>query len=151
MQPTGKKVVNILKRAYYLQPLHYAILQRNNMKQIILILFFTTFVFAGFSQNQPTAFRTPAKFSVENQNQLELKVYPNPTKIQKVNLEMSTDEITEIHLVSIVGKEVLTKKFDFAVTKYEMPLENVPEGIYLIQVKTTENKTLVKKLMVSGS
>ena len=64
---------------------------------------------------------------------------------------MSTDEITEIHFVSIVGKEVLTKKFDFGVSKYEMQLENVPEGIYLIQVITTENKTLVKKLMVSGN
>lgn len=83
-------------------------------------------------------------------SQNELRVYPNPAETGKVNLEMNTGEISEVRLINITGKEVIYRKLDFGTDKYVLPLDNVPSGIYFIRVKSTQNKSIVKKLVVSS-
>jgi hypothetical protein len=80
----------------------------------------------------------------------ELKIYPNPAKTGKVTLEMNSGEISEVRLINIAGKEVITRKMEFGTSKYELALENIPSGIYFVSVKSPENKTVVKKLIVSS-
>jgi len=89
--------------------------------------------------------------TVNQENNFDLKIFPNPTKIQKVTLTLNSDEISEIHLINIVGKEILTKKFQTGVNKYKLRLKEIPNGVYLIQVKTSGNKAIVKKLLVSSN
>lgn len=125
---------------------------RNNMKQLILIAFLLIFQISVFAQEEATAYnRAGNSASQEQLEKLNLKVFPNPVKDKKITLKMSEDQMSEIRLVNIVGKEVLKKNFEFGVTSYEMQLNDVPKGIYLVQVKTTANKAIVKKLLVSGN
>lgn len=120
------------------------------MKQFILILFISIFQLTAFAQKQTTTISYTEKPAFEEQlNNPDLSLFPNPAKNQKVNLEMKNDLMAEVRLVNIVGKEVLKKSFELGVNSYQMQLENVPKGIYLIQVKTTENKAVVKKLLIS--
>lgn len=119
------------------------------MKRFLLITIFSSFLFAAFAgapgyfdgwQNDPVRI---------DSTQNELKVYPNPAETGKVTLEMNTGEISEVRLINITGKEVIYRKMDFGTSKYELPLENIPSGIYFIRVKSFENKSIVKKLVVS--
>jgi len=123
------------------------------MKQFILILSILTFQIATFAQQDVVAVS-----NVSNNTEIEslkakqdLKVYPNPTKIQKVTLEMPDDQMMEIRLVNIVGKEVLKKNFEFGTNKYQLKFQDIPKGIYLLQVKTMNNRAVVKKLLVSDN
>ncbi len=115
------------------------------MKQYILVLLFIAFTLPALAQD---SWSTPTK-SAKDKLEAELKIYPNPCKNSKVTIEFSAKEISEIRLINITGKQVLLKKYHFATHKTQLKLEDVPNGIYLIQIKTTDNKTTVKKLMVS--
>ena len=120
------------------------------MKPFILTALIIILQLAVFAQNETTAYRNDATPDVSGQSTADLRVFPNPVKNQKVTLEMDSDAITEIRLVNIVGKEVMKKNFEFGVNRYQMQLEDVPKGIYLVQVKTMENKAVVKKLLITG-
>ncbi|MBT3382418.1 MAG: T9SS type A sorting domain-containing protein [Prolixibacteraceae bacterium] len=121
------------------------------MKKFILIISFFTFYISGFSNNSTgNSNAWDSDFKTE-QIQPEVKLYPNPVKNQKVTIETINQELIEIRLTNIAGKEILLKTFDFGVNKHLIRLENIPNGIYLIQVKTSENKTVVKKLIVSAN
>lgn len=113
------------------------------MKFILVILLFA-FSFTAFSQNGWDNTITD-KEKIES----ELKLYPNPCKNSKVTVDFQSKEITEIRLSNITGKQVLLKKYNFPTHKTQLLLNDIPNGMYLIQVKTSDNKTLVKKLMVS--
>lgn len=123
------------------------------MKHYLLILFIILFIqTSGFSQNDN--YRAQNENHLVTNNQIatpDLKIYPNPVRNQKVTLEMNSDEITEVLLVNLVGKEILKKDMPPGTNKYLMQLENVPKGIYLIQVKTLDKKTVVKKLLIQGN
>lgn len=109
------------------------------MKYIILILF----IFIGSqSFSQDTGFN---QIGIED----EVKVYPNPCKNDKVTIEFSEKEISEIRLSNITGKQVLLNKYDFPLPKIQLRLNEIPNGIYLLQITTTDNKHTVKKLMIS--
>lgn len=120
------------------------------MKKILLLTILSSFIFTAFAgvpgyfdgwQNDPVRI---------DSTQNELKVYPNPAETGKVTLEMNTGEISEVRLINIAGKEVVYRKMDFGTSKYELPLENIPSGIYFVRVKSFENKSIVKKLVVSS-
>lgn len=120
------------------------------MKKIILLLIISTFYFSGFSQNSSTSSESWDNPGItENIATFEPKIYPNPCKLEKVTIELPEQEISEIKLTNIAGKEVLLKKFDFTENKKQIQLTEIPNGIYLIRIKTTDNKFMVKKLIVA--
>ncbi len=120
------------------------------MKQLILFIILSFFTFSGFA-NGPVNFLFDQKPSVSYEtSQFELKIYPNPTETGRITLEMNTGEISEIRLVNIAGKEILTRKVEFGTPRYQLSLEDIPNGIYFVRVKTTEHKVVVKKLVVSS-
>ena len=121
------------------------------MKQLILTALIISFQLSVFAQKETTAFHSDTTSEVMEQTSVDLRIFPNPVINQKVSLEMNSDAIAEIRLVNIVGKEVMKKNFKLGVNQYQMKLEDVPKGIYLIQVKTTDNKAIVKKLLISGN
>lgn len=118
------------------------------MIKILHIIIFSTFLFTAF-----VAGSTENNWQQNDVKQIEsndLKVYPNPTQNGRVTLELNNGMISEVRLINIAGKEAAVRKMDFETVKYTMELENIPSGIYFISVKTTENKVVVKKLVVSG-
>lgn len=111
---------------------------------IFLFLFFASFASPGNMyglQNNPRQVETKEK---------ELLIYPNPTETGRVTLEMNSGEIAEIRLINITGKEVILHRLDYGISKYVLLLDNIPNGIYFVRVQSTDNKTLVQKLVVSS-
>lgn len=120
------------------------------MNRILLFIAVTFISFAAHSQNNAN---TPSRWNnsafEEKLDIKELKVYPNPCKINKVTLDFNGLLISEIQLTSITGKQVLNKKLQFTETKITLQLNNIQNGMYLLKVKTTDNKVAVKKFIVS--
>lgn len=120
------------------------------MKKFLLITILSSFIFTAFAA-VPGYFDGLQDGVVRvDSSQNELKVYPNPAETGKVTLEMNTGEISEVRLINIAGKEVVFQKMDFGTAKYILPLDNIPSGIYFVRVKSVENKSIVKKLVVSS-
>ena len=114
------------------------------MKQFILALFIFVFPFQLLA-NESWNDNLLQKEELET----ELKVYPNPVKNNQVTIALQTKEMKEVRLVNIPGKEVLHEILDFPEQKKTVKLNNIPNGIYIIQIKTTEDKVISKKLMIS--
>ncbi len=122
------------------------------MKKTILIILLTfTFSLSGFSQterNNPFVSDTQVVETISNPS--EVKLYPNPVKNQRITIEFNKLEITEIKINNIAGKEVFNQKFDYPENKKMVRLNDVPNGVYLIRIKTSNDQLLVKKMVVAN-
>ena len=114
------------------------------MKNLILIFLFSAVSIAGFAQNNFNAALNP-----ENPFQDEIKVYPNPAKLDKITVEFLVKEIMEIRITNIAGKEVLVKKFDFPENKVQVQITDIPNGIYLVKVKTNDDQSVIRKIIIA--
>jgi len=118
--------------------------------RIFLLISFIVISVSVFSQNpQANSLGLNNQLFDENINASELKVYPNPCIDDKVTIEFNNQEIIEIRLTNITGKEVYLKKFQFAENKKQIQLNDIPNGIYIVKITTSDQKMVVKKLMVS--
>lgn len=120
------------------------------MKHILIIIFAVFLSLAGFSQNNiPTSSNLNDPFLETKQDTPELKIYPNPCKTEKITIDFNSHQIAEVIITNITGKQVLKKKFDFTETKKQLQLNGIQNGMYLVKVKSVDNKTVVKKLILS--
>lgn len=120
------------------------------MKRILLSTIIVFLSFAGFSQNKiNSSTRWNNSFLEKKQNTPELKIYPNPCKGEKVTIEFKSNQISEIQITNITGKIVFSKKFSFAENKEQLQLNDIQNGMYLLKVKSVDNKIVVKKFIVS--
>ena len=117
-----------------------------------LLLITGIFLFLPVLSGQPETGRMQQGPDVQKEelSPYDLRVYPNPCKTGVVTLEMEENAIAEIHLINIAGKEVLQQKTTFETGKYQLKLDQVPNGIYLLRVRTSDNKIVIKKLIVSS-
>ena len=90
---------------------------------------------------------TPA--DEKQKTEAELKIYPNPVKNNQVTISFQTKEIAELRLVNITGKEVLKQEYVFPLQKAVLSLNEVPNGLYIVQIRTSEQQLISKKLMIS--
>ena len=123
------------------------------MKQIILLI---TFLFLQitshsqvFSGNTP-GWNNNSNFEAEK-NQTGLKIFPNPCKDKKITVELNTGLLSEIRLINIAGREIFLKRIEIPVNRLQIELTNFPNGIYMVQVKTVDNKIVVKKLLITAN
>lgn len=115
------------------------------MKILLLIILFLPFMFPSTVKGQP------ASVTHKVDIQPVLTVYPNPSKDKKVTVELKNEELSEIKITNITGKEVFLQKLFIPVNKIQIELNNIPNGIYLLQAKSTNNRTIVKKLLISSN
>ena len=120
------------------------------MKTIIAFSILTFFLFSSAPGNN---FFVSSNFSddsfYEKTEKTEFKIYPNPCRNKKVSVEFFNEFIAEITLTNIAGKTVLYKKTDIPSEKVILKLENVPNGMFLLQIKSESGKVKVGKLLVS--
>lgn len=79
---------------------------------------------------------------------LDVKVYPNPVHYKRFTIEVFNQTIQEIRITNIAGNQVFYKKFTAPVTRYQVVLENIPNGIYLLKI-TSPGSSKTLKLLVS--
>lgn len=114
------------------------------MKKYILVILLAIITFPIFAQS-----RWNSALAEKEKIETELKIYPNPCKNSKVTVDFNANEITEIKLTNITGKQVFVKKYTFPTYKTQILVDDIPNGIYLIQVKTSTKNMVVKKLIIS--
>jgi len=118
--------------------------------KIFLLITLILISVSGFSENlQANSSGWNNQLIDENNLASQLKVYPNPCIDGKVTVEFDILEISEIRLTNIAGKEVFLKKFQFAENKKLIQLNDIPNGIYILKITTSDQKMVVKKLMVA--
>ncbi len=119
------------------------------MKTFLLTILISAFTLAGFSQNLQGSTPSWSSQIAEDIVLSELKIYPNPCKDSKVTIEFTSKQIAEIRLINIAGKEVLQRSFAYPENKKQIELDGIPNGIYLVRIKTDDQKLVTKKLMIS--
>jgi len=123
------------------------------MKQILLIFSLLFIQIACYSQAHlaNSSGWNKNSFLETEKNQPDLKIFPNPCKDKKVTIELNADLISEIRLINIAGKEVFIKKIEIPVNRQQLELSNIPNGIFMVQVKTADYKIVVKKLLITNN
>jgi len=123
------------------------------MRRIILSFILLLFICfsAAAQQKDGTTTNWNTSFSKTEQNQPEVKIYPNPCKDNKVTIELNNQELSEIKITNIAGKQMYLKKLAIPESKKQIQLQNFPDGLYLVQIKTIKNKLIAKKLLVSAN
>ncbi|GAA4304717.1 T9SS type A sorting domain-containing protein [Aestuariibaculum suncheonense] len=87
-------------------------------------------------------FEYDSSLSAENFNKGTFTLYPNPAK--NVVYFNTTNTISKIEVFSITGKKVLeTSKFN----NNAMNISSLKSGLYLLNIRDSENNTMVKKLI----
>lgn len=86
-----------------------------------------------------------------NQKNQSLNIFPNPSNGQfQITYELSTPNQIDLKILSLAGKEILPIFENKAQTSGEhtenLNLENLPDGVYLIQL-ATENGVFINKII----
>ena len=78
-----------------------------------------------------------------------IRIYPNPA-ISNLTVEITNDKlrITNIEIVDLTGKRLLSKKYKVKSSKYRVDIGNLPTGIYFVKVETDKG-TVIKKFIVN--
>jgi len=82
-----------------------------------------------------------------NENKLKqtLKVYPNPvTDLVTISLTGTDNFLSVIKLSSASGKTILKKQFSNNQTEVELNMFELPSGIYLLNIQTSNESTIFK-------
>ncbi len=114
-----------------------------------LITFLSILLFSLVTANANINLNGVSTAFPDEGNRNELRVFPNPAQTKQITIDFQSTEISEIRLINIAGKELIAKTVDFGTTKYTLQLDEIPNGIYFLRVKTSENRIVVKKLVVS--
>lgn len=104
---------------------------------------------SGFSQSLQGTHMAWSNQITDDNSLSELRIFPNPCINARVSIEFVSKQITGVQLINIAGKEVLQKSFAYPENKKQIELEGIPNGIYLVRIKTDDQKLVTKKLMVS--
>lgn len=84
----------------------------------------------------------------DNSNVLDVKVFPNPVNDKRVTVELKDQVIQEIRIVNIAGSVVYLKRFQVPVSRHQVMLENISNGVYMLRITAPNNLTRTTKLMV---
>jgi hypothetical protein len=75
--------------------------------------------------------------------------YPNPVSdVVTVSLKNENASIASITVYDVLGKLIFAQQLSTSITSETIDLSSVSKGLYLLEVTTTANLKVVKKLIV---
>lgn len=87
-----------------------------------------------------------------NENKIEssFKLYPNPAQTNAtLNFEKAVNfDRQEVQLINILGEQVLVESIRKGVTSHDLNVENLPKGIYFVNVVINGERVNSKKMIV---
>ena len=120
------------------------------MKQFLLVATMLLISISCFSQNNSgSSYNWNSSINNIEQKTNDIKVYPNPCKNNRATIESNFQQIKEIQITNITGKQVFYKKYIIPENKKLLQLDDFQNGMYLLKIKTTNDKFVVKKFIIS--
>ena len=91
---------------------------------------------------QPVVVRSPLEVEEELVNNFNLSYYPNPVAN---TLNLKTDEaIDEIRIYSVLGQEVMRKKYTTSQLQINLDMQQLNSGTYFVKVQIGDKTKTVK-------
>jgi predicted RecA/RadA family phage recombinase len=78
---------------------------------------------------------------------VNFNIYPNPSVSGNISINAESP-IEQITVINLMGQVVDSRKIPIQSESIQLSLNNVHRGIYFIQVRTTDNRIGVKKLVI---
>lgn len=111
------------------------------MKRTLLATIFSLFTLFAFAQSNPDGsegYDTNPQETYLQETTPTISIYPNPaTNYISINKD---EDIKTIAVFNLVGRKL--KSFDNIQKNEQYDVSNLPNGMYLIQVKDTSNKII---------
>ncbi len=76
--------------------------------------------------------------------EFDVEIYPNPAN-NFVTISNSSNEKISIQLINTLGKVI--KRVETVDNNYKLSIENLPVGLYFLQIRTSDNRMVTKKLI----
>ncbi|MCY1721432.1 T9SS type A sorting domain-containing protein [Prolixibacteraceae bacterium Z1-6] len=114
------------------------------MKKNILLIILLLLIYPAFAQTS-----WDESIYEKSKIETELQIYPNPCKNSKVTVDFKSHNIVSIKLTNITGKQVLFEEYEIPINKTQLLLNDIPNGVYIMQVITSNQISVVKKLIIS--
>ena len=89
---------------------------------------------------------TPGTAAIDNVNNVEISLYPNPTNDVLYLTIGDNSKYAEVSVVNVAGQTIVSKSFNNIDIK-TIDLTNVTSGVYMVNIKT-ENFTTTEKIIV---
>ncbi len=80
----------------------------------------------------------------------EVKIFPNPVVDKRITIELSKHQISEIRLSNITGRAVYVKRLQNPIGRYQILLDDLPSGIYLLRIITSNNQVKTSRVLVQS-
>ena len=77
-------------------------------------------------------------------------VQNNPNQLLSISNPNALD-MKSVTLFDILGKQIFAKVNLGTDTTYDFPTNNLSDGVYVVQLQTTDNKSLAQKIIVKGN
>jgi hypothetical protein len=87
--------------------------------------------------------------TIEKENNFSIKVYPNPSS-KTLNIDITAKSgLLQLNVLDLKGAVLMSKEI-LDQDNYQFPIEDLSQGVYLLQIKTSEGELLgVKKFVVN--
>ena len=80
----------------------------------------------------------------------EVKIFPNPVTDKRITIELSRHQISEIRLSNITGRVVYIKRLQTPIGRYQILLDDLPSGIYLLRIIANNNQVKTSRVLVQS-
>ncbi len=78
-----------------------------------------------------------------------LEVFPNPASgVVNINYELESGEQAQFDLVNVLGATVFSKELSEMDGKFQLNLENLPQGVYFYVLKINQEAVISRRLVV---
>lgn len=107
-----------------------------SFKYILVVCFLIAFGVNSFATGETF---------VEDEPKKEFKVYPNPVEGDYFIID-TKESIVEVKVLNLLGQQVYQQSYINAQT-VRIELENNEKGLYLVQIKTNDNRVTTKRIL----
>jgi len=110
------------------------------------------FSFAAVYRRETLMIRSDGTTSVDDEEEVALQVFPNPTHHRNVNLSLTDPGITELQLdlYDVAGKKVWARSAfdrDLDLHNFKLDFPNLHSGFYFLRINTKRGTKVVKLLL----
>ncbi|WP_373943081.1 T9SS type A sorting domain-containing protein [Polaribacter sejongensis] len=88
---------------------------------------------------------TSSTLNIPQKELVNFNVYPNPAN-NYINIDSKKEKIASVDIINVLGKRVLSQK---SIINNRLDISSLKKGIYIMKVKSIENNTITKRLIIN--